>query len=228
MHLVQDSTAIVLAGIWNPAILNPSWLLRYVHDIPTGQGLPVQLEQAVMPAGQPTRYGIGDIKYTPSRNQLVLQPVSVTPENLNLVQEKTRRILTLLPHTPVAGLGQNFQFSEENPSEEQLAVFAAANDLSLRCDFEFELRSTGVVSSIQFDNRTLNIARTNRNGQLFVAFNFHYNTTSAENAAEQLQHPIFVENLAYATRILRCLYAIEVDMHQDQTPQAQPLQAQAV
>jgi len=224
MRLVPNSASIVIAGIWNPAILSPPWLLRLIHEVPVGENRPVLLEQPLVAAGQPPHYTIDGIKYSPARNQLVIQPASDTPtrEELARTQEMSLRILRQLPHTPIIGIGFNFSFMEENPTQTQLAVFTSVSDLAEHCDFEFETRKTGIVSTIQFDNRTLNLLRTNEGGQLLIQFNYHYELGSGQEAATKLETPLFVENFDYSRRILNSVYGVELDLQQAAAPQPQP------
>lgn len=212
MQLVPENTSVVIAGVWNPAILNPTWILRHVLELPEGTVEQIQIEQPFIPSGVPPSYSIAGLTFTPGRNQLVIRPLETSVDTMVRVQNIAIRILTLLSHTPLSAFGQNFEFLELTPLAEQLMIFGAANDLAQHCDFQFDTLSTQVSSSIQFDDRQLNLSRSNTNGILSLKFNFHYPVASAEIALQKFQNPIFQQNLEYTLRIIRSLYGIEPNL----------------
>lgn len=228
MQLVQEQSSLVLLGIWNPAILNPVWLAQNVHETAAGQGVQVQAEQFLLVPGQPPRFTVFGIRYTPSRNRLVIHPTEVTEENFGLAQRVAGRILSLLPHTPIAAVGQNFEFVEEHPAPEQLTIFDAANDLAERCDFDFESVSKQLTTSMRTEDRLVNLTRLNTGGQLRLKFNFHYDVPSATVAAERMANEaLFWQNLDFARRIIRSVYGVEVNMADAPAPEAAALPEQA-
>jgi|GEM_PF-2103481 len=213
MQLVGEPTSLVLLGIWNPAILNPGWLAQHVHELGAGEGVQIQAEQFLLMPGQSPRFTLSGIKYSPSRNRLIIQPTAITEENFALAQRAAFRILNLLPHTPVAAVGQNFEFVEEHPGAEQLTIFAAGNDLSERCEFEFETLSTQLTSSIRVGDHILNLTRSNEGGTMGVKFNFHYDVSSAAMAADRMANEgLFWQNLRFAQQFIRSVYGIDVDL----------------
>ncbi len=226
MQIVPERTSLVLLGIWNPAILNPGWLAQRVHDVPVGEQVQVQVEQVLMGAAQsPPSFTVSGIKYTPARNRLEIRPTAITQENITLAQRAAVRLLNLLPHTPIAAFGQNFEFVENHPTPEQLAIFEAGNDLAERCDFEFETVRTQLTSSIQFENRVLNLQRSNQGGQLNLNFNFHYDANSAEVAIEKMANEgLFWENLNLALRIIERVYDVNASIETDNPPAVVPEQ----
>jgi hypothetical protein len=150
------------------------------------------------------------IRYTPGRNRLEIRPIATTEENITLAQRVAVRLLNLLPHTPIVAFGQNFEFIEEHPTPEQLKIFEAGNDLAERCDFEFETVGTQLVSSIRFENRTLNLHRSNEGGQLKLRFNFHYDAGSAQIAVGQMaDETLFWKNLKLGMQIIKSVYDVD-------------------
>lgn len=230
MHLIPESVTLVVAGTWNPAILNPGWIAQHILDVPLGQEIPAQIG-VTYPGGQPPLITLRQIVFMPGRDRLVLQTTSLSRGALRRVQTAAARILRLLPHTPLRAFGHNFEFVEEDPTAEQIAVFSAVTDLPQFLDFEFETVATRIASTIRFDERLLNLTRSSESGRLKLAFNFHYEPSSTEQAAEKLENAaLFVENLAYARRIIRRVYDIEIPDLPEEGPEtatnpAQPIAA---
>jgi hypothetical protein len=210
MDFLRANSSLVLVGIWNPAILNPSWLARWCFGVAEGVDLPVQVEIGV-PAVITPRYTINGILFAPSRTNLVLQPAApFTVEKFHQIESLAIRVLTNLPHTPISAFGFNFDFLEPTPTAEQLDVFTKVQDLAA-LDFVFETQETRIYSSIMFEGRVLNLNRSHKNGQLSIKFNFHYAVTSAEDARNHMrgENSVFVENFGYVRRVLNSLYNLQ-------------------
>jgi hypothetical protein len=208
MDLLKESVSLVLVGIWNPAILNPEWLGKHLFE--KEGGVPVTLEFSAVPGALP-RLTMERTIIEPGRNRVVLRPEGdLSDQELDRVTGVAVKLLRLLPHTPMQGCGENFEFVEAAPGADHLNVFTAANDLPAKLQFEFTAKRHQIVSSIDFEGRTLNLTRTHADGQLRVAFNFHYNASSAGDAGTKLAAgPTFSENHRRALEILKSLYNTE-------------------
>lgn len=220
MEAIKGTTTLVLVGIWNPAILNPEWLVRHAFK-KDAQDVPVTLEFATFP-GLPPRLTLEGIVIQPGRSRVVIVvPNDAGEADINNVEAIASAILRELPHTPMQAVGQNFEFVENNPTPEQLNIFDSSDDLSDAFDFAFNQISQQVVSSIQFEGRTLNITRTVLDGKLTLKFNFHYNVTSAEDAVDKIAtNHKFVENYRYALRIINSLYGVDLAPQQQEAAHA--------
>jgi hypothetical protein len=208
---LPNATSFVLVGIWNPAILNPDWLARYIFKAAPDAEIPVEMLVPASP-GQPIQFSLQGIRFIPSRDRLRLSCLGdANDEELAQIQEVTRSILELLPHTPVRAVGQNFEFLDEQPNPDHLKVFDCMGDVARTSDFPVETVGNETRTSLQFENRLLNLTRSFREGKLQVKFNFHSQVASATAAAEQLgQANLFSQNLAWSKRIIRNLYGVEL------------------
>ncbi len=121
-----DTWTVVLVGQWNPSVFNPEWVARHFND-----NRPVEAQLAAGPgmlgiAGW--RVVVGDLLMVPSRDRLTLGTRVTTDDALRRVETTARRVLDLLPHTPLVAVGINFGFVETTPGEETRAL-ATAPDL---------------------------------------------------------------------------------------------------
>ena len=131
MELVPAETALVIAGAWNAAILTPEWVLK--------NGLDREGEERVrvfFPAGPGAifdfpRYSLDRFSYVVRPDALVIAPAATVQEDVQLVEDATAKMLEALRHTPVTGVGHNFEFREGEIDPAHASVFThAREDLS--------------------------------------------------------------------------------------------------
>lgn len=206
MLALLNPPSIVLAGSWNPAILQPQWLSHRIFGIPEGNQIAVRMEFSPIP-GLPPRYSLGELTIAATYDNLTITPDNrenadaVSERKLNLVEEKAQLILRELPHTPISAFGQNFEFVEDNPSKELLAVFELNDAFAERANFTYSVQSITVKTSLQIDDHILNYSRTFSNGQVVLQFNFHYEVNSAIHAADHMQGA-FARNYQLMSQLL--------------------------
>src|SRR5258708_10953272 len=116
MTLNPGETSLVVAGAWNPAILTPPWVLRFGLGRPDSQE-PVQI---AMLAGQGVvfdfpRYTLPEFSYVVRPDTLIFVPSTQTAGQFANVEDAAAAMLENLPHTPVNGIGHNFEFRDANP-----------------------------------------------------------------------------------------------------------------
>ena len=212
MELNSAETSVVILGAWNPSILQPNWLVKEVFKIPEGKQSPMTMEFALIP-GAPLKFKLKDITFVPLRDRIVLQAAETTKESLDNVEQTAINILNLLPHTPIGGFGENFEFFEDNPSGELIKIFELKDSLADRVIVPFETISTTVTTSIKIEECTLNLNRILSGGRLKFKFNFHYGVTSANDAASKLNNTFF-NNLKFAVTLLNTYNAVPADLRE--------------
>lgn len=208
MHIKKGETSLVIVGAWNPSILRPDWLAREVFRFPEGSQAPVTMEFAMVP-GAPPKFTLGDISFVPMKQRLILYPKETTPTALADVEAKALAILTLLPHTPVVAIGENFEFFDDSPTRDQMRVFEVEDLLVQRCGLPFERTTTSITSSLKLENGTLNLTQSLSGSVLSVKFNFNYENSGANGgklgiASEAIPklRDTFVSNLAIVKQFL--------------------------
>ena len=185
MSTLLSFPSIVLAGAWNPAIIQPNWLAQEVFEQQDGDEMPVQMEFSPTP-GLPPRFILQEIRFVPTKDRLIISPENTTDEALNLAENKARAILQALPHTPVQAIGQNFDLIEENPSDSLLSIFNLNDSLEEKLEIDYTLSSTTVAVALDLGDYTLNLSRKFSEGNVLIKFNFHYDVINATNGAERL------------------------------------------
>lgn len=210
MKLVPNGVNIVLAGAWNPAILTPDWVLAEGLEIPKGQSTVVE---ALIPAGpglasEHPRYTMPGFAYQCRPEALIVVPKEQTPEAMRAVEEVVARIVRKLSHTPIAGLGHNFEFREENPAASALEALTTSQHDLVDAAAGWESKGSRVQSSFAKGAATVNISRAWSGARLDVKFNFHYQITGSQAALEILtsEHDRMEKNLESAQSIVTRLY----------------------
>src|ERR1700741_542830 len=94
-------TTVSVLGSWNPSILTPEWL----HKCGVIEALPVKRELTLDLATHRITFTADDLTWLVDQNRLELRLGA--PGD---VGRYASRILGLLPHTPVRGIGTNFVF----------------------------------------------------------------------------------------------------------------------
>ena len=213
MQLIDTETSLVILGNWNPAILQPDWLVR--HGFDTEAELAVQLEFSPI-AGIPPRFTIEGLRILATNDHVLLNPEQTTVHFLELTENVGRSMLHRLSHTPIRAFGQNFQFSEENVSQDFARLFDISDNLAEQLNFPIDVRDTTLISSYGIGETTLNFTRKLlADGTARLNFNFHYDVTSASNARELLEGS-FVQNFEKTNQIVDIYSALNADTQLEQ------------
>lgn len=214
MRASPDTTSLVLLGAWNPGILQPNWLARHAFNRPTGEDIQVTVAFSMTP-GLPPRFTMEGLTFTPSLDRLVITSTTLNLNALNTMEEKAISILETLPHTPVSAFGENFELIDEHPTPALLNIFELNDALADHINTNYDLVTTDVRTSLRVNNCTLNLARQFSTGVVKFKFNFHYDTTSASDAAEKL-HGSYSQNLEFISNFL-ATYNTAIDNNEEVT-----------
>jgi hypothetical protein len=213
MTLNPGETSLVLAGAWNPAILTPAWVLRF------GLGRPDSSEpvQIAMLAGQGVvfdfpRYTLPEFSYIVRPDTLIMVPSTQTVGSFANVEDAAAAMLENLPHTPVNGIGHNFEFRDANPDPEALTVFTEASQgVADHAPGDWASVGTTINSSFRCgDGTTLaNVQRQFDGTNIILKFNFHHPITTVEQALQVLKgqgHPRMDQSFETARNLISNLY----------------------
>lgn len=216
MEIINSETSLVVAGAWNPAILNPQWVIKHGLLLEPDDAGPVQ---AFLPAIQGLafefpRYVLPKLTYVVRGDALLLYPLDCTPTNLAIVEKAAFEILKQLNHTPISGIGHNFEFRDPDPKAEWLTPLTTSRQ-DLADNLEDGWNPTGAGISSTFTNLEtdvqVNIQRQLLpDGALSIRFNFHHQTVSREDAMNVLSnqdgYASLEKNQIFATQLINKMY----------------------
>lgn len=187
MKLIENNTSLVIAGSWNPAILNPSWVASKAMSLDLGQNFPVNVEVAVGVPDQAMIFEFEQIKYVATRNNVTF----FLKDNDEAQNAKTistaAKILELLPHTPVTGFGFNFRYEIESPSKVILGTFTMGAKVAAYFDaIEVDVVRHAWDVVIKIQDRLITMNAQLEGDKVFVTYNVHYEIDNALIASQKL------------------------------------------
>lgn len=174
---------IVAPGSWNKKIFSPQWIVRDVMD-----GGPEDKIEGVFNSDEmELSYKIRDMVIAPKDNSLEITSLVNTHEAISSVFSTFMKIISLLPYTPVKGVGFNFMYAIDSGDvpflKDQIQnLDLLPNDLEvLRLSYKKKL-----------DFCTLNIIAEKRGNNWLITFNFHHPIVAKfdENHLEKLKSHI--------------------------------------
>jgi hypothetical protein len=213
MEHVPSETSLVIAGSWNAAILTPNWVLK--HGLArTGE----ERVQIFFPAGtglifEFPKYTLDAFSYVVRPDVLIVTPPETTQSRVETIEEAAAKMLEALRHTPVTGVGHNFEFRDSDPEVNASAIFTGARqDLADQMPTGWESAATNIVASFKRtdSNVIVNITRLLDAGTMVVKFNFHHAITTIDQAIEILNggggYSRMWDNFVMARDLIQKLY----------------------
>ena len=214
MKIVPSETTLVVAGAWNAAILTPDWVIRHgLKRVPEQRdGTAVQV---LIPAGpfgvlEAPRFSLEGFSFTARSDALVLLPDATDDVSLRRVEELAANILTTLNHTPIAGIGHNFEFISDDPDRQWPEAFNSSQiDLIDASPSDWEAYRTVLATQFKCDQIQVNVQRYAEGPKIGIKFNFHHPVSSADKGREVLTgigYRSFWDNFKIAEQLVSRLF----------------------
>lgn len=208
-----DGWTVVLVGQWNPAVFNPEWVGRNLNE-----GRPVTAELAAglgLLALAGWRVVLDELVVIPSRDRLTVGARATSDAALQRVEEATRRILELLPHTPLLAAGINFTFVETAPAETTLDLVRSP-DLGRFAEAGLGVVSHALHRTVRSGEEMLNTVVTMaEDGKIHASVNIHRDLSQlqpeqrAASCREALRGKL-TKAREEALGVLRAVYGLEL------------------
>jgi hypothetical protein len=202
MKLNVSRPALVITGLWNPAIFQPPWLAATIFKVPSGE--PINFFEVVEPGKVTHYFGELGISVPPARLELSVNTRSEA--KWAELEDLALKLLETLPHTPIQGLGINFRFEDTQPDPAVIDKLWTGEGL----ETQFEVASTIIRSVLKFDDCDLNLAREIVDGNFNVDFNFHHSEMTVEKAKKVLPGSL-VKGFNSSKDLLAQVYETEVE-----------------
>lgn len=167
---------IIITGIFNPAIFNPSWVARHLFDIPAGETVNVAVADGIGASGLIAFLNAVGISVNQSRMELFAQ--AATEEGLEAVEKIALKILQVLPHSPYGALGVNSGYVDDDPGENVISLFSTREKLEEAFSVDERTQSVKLTE----ENGHRNIERSLSETRFSIAFNRHYDDINPGNA----------------------------------------------
>jgi hypothetical protein len=216
MQAILQEASLVIAGAWNPAILTPPWVLQHAMQQPSANA---PMVQAMFPAGLNgafdfPRFSMPGFAYTARNDSVIFLPETLSEDAMNIVEAVAERILTQLSHTPIGGVGHNFEFQHNPAQDAWLEPFTNSQTSLVDAVGGLEVsRTTLATSFVSAQGVSVNIQRYAAAGTIGIKFNFHHSVANAADARHVTigaGYERFWANYQTARRIIEQLYG-EID-----------------
>lgn len=204
MKIAPDSWSIVLAGYWNKYLLGPEWVAKNVFQEPT-----LKVEFALQMELPPRYTGEKNVRFVPSTDRVQIVALKYDDDTLRQMEEMARRLSTTLTHTPMAGLGINFGFTEDMDVGTLRTLFNLQDTNNVN-SLGYTVQNTRLVRKLILDGNTLNIKVEDQGTKVSFDFNFHFEVKSAVEIADIIVGKT-IEKKNVAIRFLREVYGLELE-----------------
>lgn len=177
MKLDYKSSSLTIVGGWNPNIINPYWIGKYLLD-PVDLNDPnkvninidVQMDTTSSPRRSALMVSFKEIKITFTDNRLDLSLIE--GYDFALLENYTLKICNCLPSTPVMSYGVNFVFIDEKISKDLANIINIVQLKNFDTPLIFEQYGFGL--NLDGISTNINIEINNKNNISNIKFNFHF------------------------------------------------------
>ena len=160
MKLVPNETCLVVAGAWNPAIVTPEWILKF--GLKAEPGLESRV-QAFIPTGidmifEFPRFSLDRFNFVVRPDTLIFYPKESSKEHMAEIESVAGNTVEALTHTPIRGIGHNFEFRDAEPDAQFLAAFTdSQTDLVDATPEGWSVSASSVTTALQVGESVVNI-----------------------------------------------------------------------
>lgn len=185
--VVPQAIAIKAIGFWNRHIFNPDWISTKIIDAKRSNA---NINMDINPIEQTFKYNFNSISLIPLDNsiELRLEKDQFTRENAIFLYQVFKKIITLLPETPIRGFGLNVVYSLDKKSDLHFIDWFNNMNCELK-GFTFN----NISLKKQKKDHHLNLIVTDLENTLKLNFNFHFDKLKI------LKDDIFIDfiNISY-------------------------------
>ncbi len=174
MKTPDRASSIVLVGNWNPFILNPEWVRKYIF-----KERKIEAELLVGPT-LAFRFSAIGVTIVATQDKVTIIADVSDKESLEKIEELGQTLLSELPYTPIHAVGVNHAFVEDSPCEDVLRLFMFPDESSFPDGMPIESseilrRLTGNGYKVKFK-----VSMDQDHEAARFHFNFHYPIDSSQ------------------------------------------------
>ena len=155
------------------------------------------------------RFTLPGFTYTARNDALILLPEALNQASFETVEGVAARTLGQLSHTPIGGVGHNFEFRHAQAEDEWLEPFNKSQLNLIDAVGGWDVSRTTLATSFVNGNVAVNIQRYTEGQSFVVKFNFHHPVTSAGDARKVMLgdgYQTSWQNFQSARGIVQSLY----------------------
>jgi hypothetical protein len=204
-----DKWSIVIAGAWNIRLFTPDWLSQNILKHEGSSGF--QIEMGIGTGIRSWRFIAGDFIFSPGEDKFIFSVKSATLENLKECEMYAQRLLELLPHTPIAGIGINLCFTSDEPSAKLTKLFDLSDNKDVSsCSLQFDECTIARSFKVPNSNQRMNASISLVNKVVELDFNHHVAANTAQEGIGFLTGTKVIEAFERTSTFLKDVYEMEL------------------
>lgn len=202
MKISDGSFTIVIVGNWNPYILSPHWVAKYLFKDPK---LTIEFTYN---RGLPQRYTSKElgIRILPESERVTFVSTKYDDLTLSKMNDIACELLGLLSYTPISSFGINFRFDEVANDELVKIIKLPHGDLINESGYQTNYHGfkTGIIG----ENRLINLTAGIIKDVVSFDFNFHYEVKNASEAKNNIKDEV-IKNKLFAEKFMDKIYNVK-------------------
>jgi hypothetical protein len=119
----------------------------------------------------PPRYSNDSIRFTTLDDRVIITPLEYTDDSMQTAELISLRLINLLPHTPLTGIGFNYGYQCDGSLINQIIEFIDTLDTEVHTSMSF----VSWKRSYKIDDYLLNIEQSKKDDKIIIDFNYHFN-----------------------------------------------------
>lgn len=188
---------LVIAGSWNTIQFSPKWIKDNLLEPPvpekTNITFTIQNDRIISKSFQ-----IGKTSIEVSSERICFIGSQNDKDELDKIIELSEKIATLLPHTPITGLGINLRYEMKNEisTEDEVIDYDGYTLMKYSKNFSFSCKDNG--------KKTVNLIRSKKAGSKDVIYdcNIHHIVTNTGELKRYLEPDIFTKSEDAAQKLI--------------------------
>lgn len=182
MEALLENWNVVASGAWNVRLFTPEWLSNNVFNTKN-----LNIEMGIGAGIQAFRFVSEDAIFLPADNQIICGVRKADKTSLIKAEGYVSKVLELLSHTPVLGVGINLAFVEEDPASELVNLFNVA-DVKKLSEASYEISEAEIkrVLKMEGSKGVINARLAYADGKITADLNYHFPVLNATEAKASL------------------------------------------
>ena len=214
MKLNYSESSLVIAGGWNPNIINPFWISKNLlgetdsnAENKENVSIDVQMDQVSSVVGSTTAASFREIRITVGGDRLDLSLLH--RNDFTLLEKYALKICDCLPKTLVKGYGVNLVFTGDRNDENLVNIINVPNSKNFDTPLIYEQYNFGLVLD---DIRTnISIGANNEEDRLDLRFNFHFDINDLSEFISGISKNSIHTLKEKATKIISDVYGLRLE-----------------
>ncbi len=204
MKPLLETWTIVIVGKWNVNIFSPDWVSMHLFDKKEGDQIKLELQVG---SDFSMRLLDEDILIYPLQDKLIIGVANNNEETLDRATNISKKVLSILSHTPIRAIGINFGFTFDDELDKLTTLFALSDNSSFATG-GYQINESSIRRSINHQDEVINFSIT-RNEHYVFDFNFHRDVQSSSDALAAIDDG-FRPRLAVIKDVCKNVYNIDI------------------